>query len=83
MILSQLETNKRNRARTADGIPVTRTAHEMVSFPDSYAVQLSACETLTHVSMCPATKRDKQVSEEEDKDDGANLPEIAHHFRWQ
>ena len=46
------------------------------------AVQLSACETLTHVSMCSATKRSKQVSEEEDKDDGANLPEYVHHFRW-
>ena len=49
---------------------------------ESIAVQLSACETLTHVSMCSATKRSKQASEEEDKNDGANLPEIAHHFRW-
>ena len=46
------------------------------------AVQLSACDTFTHVSMCSAVKRSKQVSEEEEKDDGANLPEYVHHFRW-
>ena len=45
-----------------------------LQIPES-AVQLSACETFTHVSMCLATKRGKQVSEEEEKDDGANLPE--------
>ena len=40
--------------------------------------QLCSCQRathLTHVSMCLAIKQGKQVSEEEEKDDGANLPE--------
>ena len=47
--------------------------------------KLCSCQRathLTHVSMCPAIKRGKQASEEEEKDDGANLPEYDHHFRW-
>ena len=50
--------------------------------PESKAVQLSACETYRNVSMCPAKKQGKQEREEEEKDDGAYLPEIVHHFRW-
>ena len=62
--------------------PIGRNKTNRSKSTESIAVQLSACETLTHVSMCSAAKRGKQVSEEEEKDDGANLPEYVHHFRW-
>ena len=50
--------------------------------PESQLCSCQRAKHLNHVSMCLAKKQGKQASEEEEKDDGANLPEYVHHFRW-